>query len=127
MKVTAQSGAGNAFGGNAPVEPRAEVGALVGVLARRVLGQYELVVPAESGAILDDFEHKGAPVRILDRLIGSLTITENPYQQDLVQRVSKIGGRRDEIASHLRNVYDLLNDAGKRNIRRVLNGMGETP
>jgi hypothetical protein len=59
-------------------------------------------------------------------LIGSLTIKENPYQKDLVQRLTKLGGRREEVVSYLRNVYDLLNETGKKNIRRVLAGLGNS-
>jgi tetratricopeptide (TPR) repeat protein len=84
----------------------------------------KLLIPAESGAILKDFVNRGSPVKVLDRLIGSLTIMENPYQTNLVQRLAKLSGRREEVVSYLRNVYDLLNDTGRKNIRRVLSGMG---
>jgi tetratricopeptide (TPR) repeat protein len=83
-----------------------------------------LLTPAESRAILKDFVNRGAPVNVLDRLIGSLTIMENPYQNDLVQRLTKLGGRRVEAVSYLKNVYDLLNEKGKKNIRRILAGLG---
>jgi tetratricopeptide (TPR) repeat protein len=111
-----------------PVAPLADMARLyLGLtVGLSELESRKLLIPAESGAILDDFVVKGAPVKVLDRLIGSLTVGENPYQQDLVRRISRIGGRREEAVSYFRNIYDLLNDAGKRNIRRVLYGMGET-
>jgi tetratricopeptide (TPR) repeat protein len=84
----------------------------------------KLLIPAEIGAILGDFLYKGSPVKVLDRLIGSLTIGENPYQATLVQLLAKVNRRREEFVSYLKNVYDLLNDTGKRNIRRVLSEMG---
>jgi hypothetical protein len=83
-----------------------------------------ILIPAESGTILKEFVDRGSPLNALDRLIGSLTIMENPYQNDLVQRLIKLRGRRREVVSYLKNVYDLLNETGKKNIRRVLAGMG---
>ena len=84
----------------------------------------KLLIPAESEAILGDFLNSGSPVSVLDRLIGSLTVTEHTYQTNLVQRLAKLTGRREEFVSYLKHVYDLLNDTGRRNIRRVLSALG---
>ncbi len=45
----------------------AEVGALVGVLAKRVLGQYELVLPADDGAAGDTIMFVGANILDMER------------------------------------------------------------
>jgi coenzyme F420 biosynthesis associated uncharacterized protein len=45
----------------------AEVGALVGLLARRVLGQYELVLPADESARGDTISFVGANILIMER------------------------------------------------------------
>jgi coenzyme F420 biosynthesis associated uncharacterized protein len=45
----------------------AEVGALVGVLAKRVLGQYELVLPAEDGGTADTVMFVGVNVLDMER------------------------------------------------------------
>ncbi|MDX1689581.1 MAG: zinc-dependent metalloprotease [Acidimicrobiia bacterium] len=45
----------------------AEVGALVGILGRRVLGQYELVLPAEDGGVGDTVMFVGANVLQMER------------------------------------------------------------
>lgn len=45
----------------------AEIGALVGVLSRRVLGQYELVVPSKDDALGDTVMFVGANVLVMER------------------------------------------------------------
>ena len=45
----------------------AEIGALLGILSRRVLGQYELVVPAEDESVGDAVMFVGANVLVMER------------------------------------------------------------
>jgi tetratricopeptide (TPR) repeat protein len=111
------------------LKPHSPLAAMAKVYLGLTMGLSEnespkLLIPAESGTILKDFINRGSPVKVLDRLIGSLTIMEHPYQDNLVQRLTKLSGRREEVISYLKNVYDLLNETGKKNIRRVLAGMG---
>jgi hypothetical protein len=39
--------------------------------------------------------------------------------------MSKVNKRKEEYVSYLKNVYDLFNDCGKRNIEQILSAMGK--
>jgi len=39
--------------------------------------------------------------------------------------MSKVNKRKEEYVSYLKNVYDLFNESGKRNIEKILSAIGK--
>ena len=87
----------------------------------------KLLISSEIGAIMNGFLLKEAPVKVLDKLIASLTIRDNPYQLALVQLMSRVSTRKTELVTYLRNICDLLNEGGKNNVSRILDALSQRP
>jgi len=86
----------------------------------------KLLVPYEIEKVLNDFITLGTGVKGLERLLPSLTIPENSYQIAQVQLMSRVGVRREEYISFLKQSYSSMNGHGKKNIEEILYALGET-
>ncbi len=86
----------------------------------------KLLTSYEIGSILNNYLFHDASVHSFDKLLTSLTIRKNPYQMALVELMSKVSRRKKEFVAYLKNVYDLFNKNGKKNIKIILAGMDES-
>lgn len=113
------------------LKPDSGIGRIAKQTIGRLLGLSEdesdkIVVGAEIDSVMSNFIEHGAPVSSLDKLIDLLTVQENPYQTAVLQLLSEVSKREDELASYLKKVYGRLNRRGKENIEHILLNMGRS-
>ena len=109
-------------------------GSAVARLAKRTLARSlgmkdeegeKLLLPREVQSIIESYARRGAPSESIDRLLGALTVTRNPYQVLTIELMGGVDARMDEYITYLKSRYSSLNKNGQEHLREVLSRLGE--
>jgi len=85
----------------------------------------KLLLPREVQTIIESYARRGAPSESIDRLLGALTVTRNPYQVLTIELMGGVDARMDEYITYLKSRYSSLNKNGQEHLREVLSRLGE--